>query len=380
MKNYFIIALLFLAVNACARNKSKNVTDNAVETIEVNLSNAGLLTYDEHFSSTILVPLETTEESLIAQIDKLYITEKHIIIFDQKTMNILLFGIDGHFIGKIGHKGNGPGEYLFINDIQFNKKDSLIYAHERYLNCIYKYNLSGQLIEKTPKSKIYFNSFHKTEDGYWVYSCFENDNPQKYNLMLLDEQLNKVKGAFFPQENFINASFLPTFMADEHDRLFFIYPSSNIIYELQHENATPFAIIDFGRKTMPYDQIIKLKNSEEYDRLIADKKYLGDVYNFKINKNSFFFSFRETGLNVAAFSYNAVYNFSTGKVDIYKNPFIESMKYPVFTQLLYASDDVLIYPIYPMVLSEDSFTLLSKELSADIRFDSNPILAFLQIK
>ncbi|MDR3184121.1 MAG: 6-bladed beta-propeller [Prevotellaceae bacterium] len=376
---YIIVILLFVLANSCDNNKTGK-TSAEYDMIKVDINQTGILDYNDYFASVNLTPLETNEESLIAQIDKLYITDKYIIIFDQKAMNILLFEINGRFLNKIGSKGNGPDEYAFFNDIQFNKKDSMIYAHERFRNCIYTYDLSGKLIKKSSRSKISFNSFYKTDEGYWVYSCFESGNPEKHNLMLLDEDLERVKKAFFPQESFINTTFSSTFITDEKEKVFFIYPSSNIIYELLREDALPFAQIDFGNKTMPYKQITQLKNMDEYDKLIADKKYLGNISNYKINQNYFFFSFSETGFNVTVPMYNCFYNFSTKEVNIYKNPFIASMNYPVSSYLLYASDDVLIYPIYPMILSDDSFDILSKTLSADIQYDSNPILAMSKLK
>jgi hypothetical protein len=366
-----ILTILAVLLESCNKNEAEK---HNYDTININLDQVGILDYKDHFASIKLVPLETKEESLIAQIDKLYYTDDYIIIFDQKTMNIFLFGADGKFIRKIGSKGNGPDEYSFFNDIQFSQTDSAIYAHERLLNRIYKYDLFGKLLGKSPKSPFGFNSFYKTDQGYWVYSCFEDNNPQKYNLMLLDENLAEIKKGFFPQKEFINVTFLSTFMSNESGRLFFIYPSSNIIYELDQETVIPFAQIDFGDKTMPYDKIVQLKNRDEYDKLLADKKYLGDIFNYKITNHSLFFSFRETGFNIASFTYNCFYNFLTGETNIYKNPFIQSINYPISTLLLYASDDSLIYPMYPMVLSDDSFEIISKTLSDDIQPDSNPIL------
>ena len=103
--------------------------------------------------------METTKEALIGEITKIYVTNEHIIIFDQKSMEIFLFGIDGKFTRKIGKKGEGPDEYMFINDIQYDKENMLIFAHERFRNRIYTYDLSGNLVDKTQKSLISFNSF-----------------------------------------------------------------------------------------------------------------------------------------------------------------------------------------------------------------------------
>jgi hypothetical protein len=55
------------------------------------------------------------------------------------------------------------------------------------------------------------------------------------------------------------------------------------------------------------------------------------------------------------------------------------MNYPVFTNLLYASNDLLIYTLELMALTDDSFAVLSKELSANIQFDSNPILVLVKL-
>jgi hypothetical protein len=123
-----------------------------------------------------------------------------------------------------------------------------------------------------------------------------------------------------------------------------------------------------------------LDNRDDYSKLIGEKTYLGELFNYKITNQSFFFSFRETGYNVVSKSYHSYYDLSVKKIGVYNNPFIRSMNYPVSTTLLYASDNILIYPMHPMVLSEDSFDIINKTLSDPVQFDSNPILIICELK
>ena len=378
MKKHNLIWVVFVLI-ICACSSSQKGMESSVNTVSIDISNCEELDFRKFFDSVKYVPLETNEDVLIGEITKMYLTNEHIIIFDQKTMKIFLFGIDGKFIRNIGKKGEGPDEYLFINDIQFDEKHMLILAHERFRNSIYTYDLSGNLLDKTQEALISFNSFSKTEEGFWVYSCFSNKNPEHYNLMLLTSDLQSIKKQFFSQKEFVNVTFLPTFMNDEHGRLFFYYPSSNIIYEISGTDVTPYLQVDFGNKTMPYDMINEMESIEEYDKLVSGQNYLGNISKCFINQDKIFFSFTESGLGVVN-NYNCFYEIESKVGHIFKNPFMSSAKYPILTNLLYSTNNILVYPIYPSVFSEDTFTDLSQSLSADIQFDSNLILAICSLK
>ena len=378
MKKYiFILAAFALIICACA--SPQRGMDSPVCTVKLDVSNSAELDFNKCFDSVRYVALEPTKEALIGEITKIYVTNEHIIIFDQKSMEIFLFGIDGKFTRKIGKKGEGPDEYMFINDIQYDKENMLIFAHERFRNRIYTYDLSGNLVDKTQKSLISFNSFFKTEEGFWVYSCFSDENKEHYNLTLLTSDMQSVRKQFFPQKEFVNVTFSPTFMNDENRRLFFYYPSSNIIYEISGTDVIPYLQADFGDKTMPYDKIIEMENKEEYDKLLSGKAYLGDINRCFANQDRIFFSFMESGLGIVH-SYNCFYNIKSKEGHVFNNPFMLSVKYPVSTQLLYSTDTMLVYPVYPSIFTDDSLAELSKSLSTDIQFDSNVILAICSLK
>lgn len=374
--NYIIVVLVLIFCECCS---SQGRLETSANLVEIDVHNSEELDFKRYFDSVRYVALETTEEALISEVTRMYLIDEYIIIFDQKSMDIFLFGAGGEFIRKIGEKGEGPDEYLFINDIQFDKEGMLIYAHERFRNCIYTYDLHGNLVDKTQKAYIQFNSFIKTKEGFWVYSCFDTDNPQHYNLTLLSSDLQHIKKQYFSQSEFVNVTFSSTFVSDESGRTFFYCPSSNIIYELSGSDALPFLEINFGDKTMPYKDIIKAKSMEDYDKLVSDKDYLGNIDRCFLDRNKVYFSFSNAGLGVVK-SYNCFYDGELKRASVFNNPFMSSSKYPISTNLLYASDAVLVYPIYPSVFSEDSFMKLSQELSANIQFDSNLVLAICSLK
>ena len=373
MKKYnFIIVAFALIISACSSSQKK--VDASANVVDIDISNSEELDVKKYFGEIRYVALETTKDALISEFTKMYLTDDYIIIFDQKSMGIFLFGANGKFIRKIGEKGEGPDEYLLINDIQFDKEQMLIFAHERFRNSIYTYDLHGNLLDKSQKSSIQFNSFFKTKEGVWVYSCFSKDNPKHYNLTLLSPDLQSIERQYLSQEEFVNVTFSSTFVNDEHGRLFFYYPSSNIIYEISGTDIIPFLQVNFGDDTMPYDKIIKTKSMEDYDKLLSAKDYLGNINRCFVNQNGVCFSFSGVGLGVLK-SYNCFYDVKSKKANVFSNPFMLSAKYPISTNLLYSTDTMLVYPIYPSIFSEDSFAELSKLLSTDIQFDSNLILA-----
>ncbi len=374
---YLFIALVSLLGFSCA-NEIKNVNEELLIKIDVN--DAKTLEFPDFFNDYRLVVLETLDSSLIADITKLIITDTHIIIFDARQMRILLFDEEGHYLRQIGEKGPAPHEYSYINDIQYEASTQLIYVHERFQNKFFIYNLEGELIKKSEKCVVSFNYFFKSDSGFWVYSCFKENNPEGHNLILLDDDLQTIKAAYFPQKDFINIASGTTFTVDENENGYFFYPSSNIIYKLDKEEAIPFCTIDFGKKTMPYDYIITLDDHLEYDNLVADRKYLGDISDFKIGKDLFSFSFKETGYGIPVQSYECYYSREEQKTHVYNTAYISNARHPIPNNILVIKDGCAIYSIALSMYSDDSYSSLSQELGKNITNESNPILIFLQLK
>lgn len=377
MKTYRLIFLagLILTLNSCKTRSTS--AESPVQAI-INISDAKTMNYQPLLDSINYVPLETTDQSLIGNIGKIYVTPSNILIFDSKQTAILLFDKEGKFIRKIGQKGRGPEEYLFFNEIVFERKTEIIYAHERYLNKIFKYNLKGELLEQI-LSKFEFNSFCKAPQGYWLYSCFKENNPKGYNLMLVDEKMQNMTAGFFPQNPaFVNTTFNSTFSRDYSGTSYFVYPTSNIIYKLNTEQPVPYFQIDFGTKNLPYEKIKKLSSSKEYDNLVNEKRYLGDISNLLCFQNYLLFSFNESGFYKPIKFYFACLNTSNSKTTIY-NGYSHFLPYQISYTLLGTTEKALIYSIKPALLDENERNVL-KEKNINVTIDSNPILAFFNIR
>lgn len=73
----------------------------------------------ENISSIELIPLETDSEHLVGGVTDLTIAGDSYIVMDLINNNIFRYSADGKFLGRIGQKGNGPEEFIRINDIQY---------------------------------------------------------------------------------------------------------------------------------------------------------------------------------------------------------------------------------------------------------------------
>lgn len=126
MKNTVII-LIFFSLNCIgpnAKQKNERLKNPQIETIDLNgqlESKTSEHTLSEAIETLDLVPLEMTKSSLISDIKNIIITTKYIFILDNK-IGICRFDRTGKYLNKIGKRGEGPGEYQYIESIQVDKK------------------------------------------------------------------------------------------------------------------------------------------------------------------------------------------------------------------------------------------------------------------
>jgi len=107
MKKTLLITIFLLSLSVALKAQRIIPVDTInVKTLRIDPGNAYGASASEAFESATYIPLETTKESTFGKIDKLEVTEDHLIIFDENTNAILFFDREGKFQHKISGGNN----------------------------------------------------------------------------------------------------------------------------------------------------------------------------------------------------------------------------------------------------------------------------------
>lgn len=347
--------------------------------IEVSIDKPDIFNPYEQLDLFKTISLETSKECLIGEIDKLIINEDdNIIIFDQRNSNILLFDSIGNFIRRIGTKGHGSDEYLEFSDIAYDKETRTIYAFERFCEQMYVFDLNGELKQRI-SSNFNFNSFVKNEYGFWIYSCYSKNNPNKSLLMLVDESLTEIKKEYFQQKNINNVQFTSRFTENiNNGKQYFYYDGSNNIWELSN-SATECFYVDFGKYTLPYELIAEAENLEECDQIMQKTNYCGFIDNLNISNSHVSFNCRKGGLNKPVESYAVTHSLLDKSTKTFSSIKMKRDSLPINYHRLLGIDKGgrFIYLIEPQKLFDNEFRSLKKHMP-NVAEDNNPIIVLMK--
>lgn len=162
-----------------------------------NLSEYGI-NMDNLLDSVFYVRLETNDNSLIGDIDKLLFYNDTIIVIEKiKRQSILLFTSKGKFISKVGDAGKGAGEYLSVTDVTVDfEKRNIIVLDDRSKKLIF-YDLGGRYI-RDQKILYFSKSISMLKDGSFLIKQLRGLNNHlpfisDYNLIFAQRNL-KITG------------------------------------------------------------------------------------------------------------------------------------------------------------------------------------------
>ena len=126
MKKTIFIGVLALALGAC----SKQVKENS-NVIQVDIENVQPMNLADFVESIQLVPLETTDKSLIKRIERMVIRDGKVYI-QNDVQDVLVFDENGKFLlSTAQRRGQGPEDYFMIMSMDVTN-DGLISIYEGF--------------------------------------------------------------------------------------------------------------------------------------------------------------------------------------------------------------------------------------------------------
>jgi hypothetical protein len=255
MKNYLqlFLCILPLILYACNGDKTKDA-----DTIDFSKLEQKELIIDDHFDVKKIVPLETTTESNIVYISKVFSSDHNIIILDNFGNAILFFDADGNFISKISRIGRGPGEYINLSDMMVDFENEEIRVLD---GCDTKkmitYSFTGEFLSERGVNMC-ADSFYRLNDGSYVFyvptdnSLADNKTVEFTNIVVTDSLMQYKWSAMPFNQKWSGRSFSvslvnSTFSKNLHKILYLpqIPHNLNCIYEVTPTSIEPHLNIAF---------------------------------------------------------------------------------------------------------------------------------------
>lgn len=284
----FTYLISFLLLISCKNESIRPQSDNQIK-IDPNKKELFFDIKQAQFSETI--PLESTEHSLLGNIDKMLIKNNHMYILDKKIAEaIFVFDEKGKFIYKIDRSGQGPGEYSSLDDFTIDEKTGSLLILDADQRKILYFEGSTFTHEKKIPYDISFISSNG-ENFIGVTNYCDGEGQECHHVLLFDNDFNLIKKeesfVYDPQKIEWDLR-LPLFTYAQKN--FYTKSFSNYIKLVNEDSVRNFVHIDFGSNNLP-ENVLNYDRQKLLDYLKKEKNVAYLIDNFMMDENLVYFNF-----------------------------------------------------------------------------------------
>jgi len=379
MKNFIFntVVIMLACFSSCQEttNEQKNI---AVEHIKVDVQEKYPVgNFEDYFTSSKIIPLETIENSLFAKIDRLSLHKDKIFILDRKSNAVLIFSNTGKFLNKIQDLGKGPGEYASLMDFTIDKDNERVILYTDRPYKLITYGMDGKFLKEDLINDLYLSIGYKdnkllfrpiyTEKGK-MFSTYDLETRKREDFIGTDE-----KDKFFSSLG----SSAPNIISDK--TIHVSLPYSEMIYEYDGNKFKPKYYIDFGRNKTPDNFFDNFKDLQGVFKYAKENKYVYGVSNFRESKDYITFSFQ--GANIA------IYSKASKKTKVFSAMPNDDDRMAFYNYFAHDGDDNNLITVYPSdqfkmqmeiyKKNDDVWKKLPdylKKIDENVSISSNPLL------
>ena len=244
MKKYFYL-IFGLAFFFFACKKKVGTNDNKFETIVINFNESQSVDIHENDNKIKSLTLEVTDHSLLTHIEDIQIRKNEIFVYD--AHRVIVFDMDGKYIKKIGHRGQGPGEYTNINSFFFEGDNICLY--DGNLQKLFVYDENDNFLETRQTKEMISSLYPIGQDKFIGKKKFQGDQVKVSTLAILDKKLEL-------QQN-IGNRFLTSgigvfdYCYSFNNNILYWEFFNDTIYSIQGDGLFPLYYVDFQKYKIP---------------------------------------------------------------------------------------------------------------------------------
>ncbi len=286
----FPVLLLFL-LTSCVEKDDCGIKINTFEfkdlntTSTISLSQLGI-------TDIQYIPLATDGNCLISSIRRVKFGTKSIFI-QNGLENIYKYSIDGNYITKIGIKGKGPGEYIFLRYFTLNSDNQNVYILGAIKEKIFIYSKTGKFI-KSIQSPVNTDIIGCIDKKILCYN-YNDIGSQKNSFHVLDYEgniLKSFKNKFPYKINKVKHWFLhECLFAGNKGQLFVKEILSDTIFQYKNFSFKPSFILNFGQNGLMITDRENINNSADFLKISYEKTRQQNLLFFR-DKVLFVFLFK----------------------------------------------------------------------------------------
>lgn len=244
------------------------------------------------------IKLEQREGALIGVVRQIVRLDDALFVLDDIQNKVLKFDSDGHFVGEIGRRGQGPGEFDSVNQLLVNNGElGLVDASGAQ---ILFFKGDGQFIEKFSfvsdlkvgsSRNIFF-------DGDSIFVAEAGRAASKSAHLALKNQDGVISKAFgfgsrMNHVEDVNLTLVHTYFKRFGNAIWSISPYSSDIYVYDLKGRMMHRLPP-GFEALTYEDTLTAKNDSEFKALAMKK---GFIYKAVANNNVLLAYFSKSGRN-----------------------------------------------------------------------------------
>ena len=278
--------MMYLLITGCS---GRGVQETQVGEV-IPFSKESFQLDETFFSQMNLVPLETTEQALIRDIDVVSMAGDTLFLLDERQSKVFIYLTNGNLVNVIEDIGNGPKEYSRIVDIDVHN-GALAVLSDAPVKIMY-YTYDGEFV-KEQRLTDYWEGFASMGEDFCLYrqgalgkrilSIFEERNGRE-NILPQPDGRFVAKEARMPGNTF---SYGGGRLLTRSSEVFFTWQFDYTIYTIQEGKPYPCYTLDFGKQSLP-DELLELE-SDDFFKLCDENKYIYNIADIVANEDYLLF-------------------------------------------------------------------------------------------
>ena len=228
------------------------------------------------FAEAKLVPLPTSDEMLInGKFNQIKTSSKSICISDGDA--IYRFSRSGEYLGKIAQKGQGPKQYLHINDFILDKDENVWVASD-HKKSLLLYSWDNTVIKEIKIESTHVPRLHRIGEKLIITNAYPLPN-NKHALQIIDLNTGRTTNKFLPIDEY-KANYLRTSIhltPGENDTVCYVNITHNdTIYRVTPYTCQAHRIFDWDGKNIPIEYYHQnFRNLSEFYKGLPSRSIYG---------------------------------------------------------------------------------------------------------